>query len=109
MPSWKGVALMKCTKVLALGGALAMAAGASAASAAAAGTTVTVRVEGKSKTLLPATQVAPHGGQVKISGKTCAASTGAGAVALAVHNKWSGKWFSFGFEAYKILGETDIF
>jgi hypothetical protein len=86
-----------------------MVAGATAANAAAAGTTVTVRVEGKNKTLLPATRVTPHGGKVTISGKTCSAKTGAGAVALAVHNRWSGKWFSFGFEAYKILGETDIF
>ena len=100
---------MKYTKVLALGGALVMAAGPTAATAAAAGTTVTVRVEGKSKTLLPATQVTAHGGQVTISGKTCKANTGAGAVALAVHNKWSGKWFSFGIQVMKILGETDSF
>jgi len=93
-------------KILALGGALVLVGGATASSAAAR-TTVTVRVEGRNKTLLRATPVRPHSGVVKIDGHSCPAASGAGAVVLATHNSWSGKWFSFGFEVFKILGETD--
>jgi len=93
-------------KLLAIGGALAVAAVMPAANALAA-TKVTVRIEGKNKTLLPATVVTPHRGTVRMSGRGCPSATGAGAVALAVHGAWSGTWFSFGFEATKILGETD--
>jgi hypothetical protein len=96
--------------VLALGGALTIAAGMTASGAAAAGgPSVTVRIEGKKKTLLTATKVTPRSGTVKISGKTCPAGTGAGAVALATHGAWSGKWFSFGLQVEKILGETNDF
>jgi hypothetical protein len=96
--------------ILALGGALTIAAAVTASGAAAAsGPSVSVRIEGKNKTLLTATKVTPHSGTVKVSGKTCPADTGAGAVALAVHGAWSGKWFSFGLQVEKILGETDIF
>jgi hypothetical protein len=96
-------------KVLALGGALVVAGAATASSSAAAGPAVTVRVEGKSKTLLASTLVKPHSGAVTVSGHSCPASGGAGAdaVALATHNAWSGKWFSFGLQVEKILGETD--
>jgi hypothetical protein len=100
---------MNCRKMLALGGALVLAGAATASSAVAAGTTVSVRVEGKNKTLLSATQVKPRSGAVTISGKSCSSASGAGAVALATHGAWSGKWFSFGLEVLKILGETDNF
>jgi hypothetical protein len=96
---------MNCRRIVALGGALAVA-GAATASA----TTVSVRVEGKNKTLLPATRVKSGSGVVTLAGHTCPAASGAGAVARAVHGAWSGKWFSgLMFEAIKILGETDNF
>jgi hypothetical protein len=98
---------MHCQKVLALGGALAVIGAAAASSAAAAGASVTVRIEGRGKTLLQATAVHTHGGVVKVGGHACAAAKGAGAVSQAVHGAWAGKWFSFGFEATRILGETD--
>ena len=101
---------MNCRHVLALGGALAVAGAATASSAVAAGTAVTVRVEGKNKTLLVATQVTPHSGLVKMGGHSCSAAGGAGALTIATHGAWSGKWFSgLGFQAEKILGETDDF
>jgi hypothetical protein len=99
---------MYCKKVLALSGALVLASAATA-STAAASPSVSVRIEGKKKTLLPATVVKPGSGVVKVAGHTCPAAGGAGAVAKAIHGSWSGKWFSFGFEVLKILGETDAF
>jgi hypothetical protein len=97
-------------KVLALGGALVAAVAITAADAAAAGATqVTVRVEGKNRTLLQSSTVTPHGGKVTVSGKSCSAASGAGAVALATHGSWAGKWFSFGLQVEKILGETADF
>jgi hypothetical protein len=96
---------MNCKHVLALGGALTVAA---AMPAVAGATKATVRVEGKTKTLLSTTTVQTHSGSVKIAGRSCASGS-AVAVALATHNAWAGKWFSFGFEVTKILGETDSY
>ena len=98
---------MHYKNVLALGGALVVLA--ATASTAVAASTVTVRIEGKNKTLLAATPVTARTGAVKIGGHSCPAASGAGAVSRAVHGAWSGKWYSFGFEAFKILGETDNF
>jgi hypothetical protein len=101
---------MYCKKILALGGAFVLAGAATASTAAAAGTTVTVRVEGKSKTLLPAKSVTAHGGVVRMDGHTCPGTSGAGALNAATHGAWSGKFFTgLGIEVLKILGETDSY
>jgi hypothetical protein len=99
---------MHCKKIAALAGALLIAGLATAS--AAAKPTVTVRIEGKNKTLLPATAVTPPGaGRVSLAGRSCPAATGAGALALATHSRVSGKWSSLGLEVEKIFGESDDF
>jgi Domain of unknown function (DUF4430) len=77
--------------------------------AAVAGSTlpkVSVRVEGKTKNLLPATVVQPVAGKVR---KDCSSASGAGAFNLATKGKWSGAYSKkYGdFQIEKILGETD--
>ena len=94
---------MHYKRLLALAGALTLAA---AMPAAATATKVSVRIEGKRKTLLTTTTVQTRSGSVRIGGQSCASSAAA-AVGLATHNAWGGKWFSFGFEVTRILGETD--
>jgi hypothetical protein len=95
-------------QILALGGAtVALALG--AAPALAAGTTVTVRVEGLKRTLLAPTIVHTHAGSITKGGAPggrCPATSAAGALDVATHHHWAGKWFSFGdILVSTILGE----
>jgi hypothetical protein len=95
--------------ILALCGATTALAVTPAASALAA--RVTVRVEGKARTLLAPTVVRTGGGSVTKfgapSGK-CSASSATGALDLATHHRWAGKWYSsFGdYFVTGILGES---
>lgn len=100
-------------KLTALVGAAAIAVAAPAANAAAAGgTSVTVRVEGKARTLLAPTVVHTHSGWITaahVSRGKCSALSGQGALDLATHHRWGGK-FSSSLGSYfitSILGETD--
>jgi hypothetical protein len=73
---------------------------------------VTVRVEGKSRTLLPTTAVQTHTGSITKGGApkgTCSAASGAGALDVATHHRWSGSWDTmFGDYFVKtILGDTE--
>lgn len=88
---------------------------AAAAPAAVAGASlpkVTVRVEGKTKTLLAASAAQTKGGFITKSGAPsglCPYSSAQGALAVATHGRWSGKWSSK-FQEYfitKILGDTE--
>jgi hypothetical protein len=105
-------------RTFALGGAtLALAltpAAALAAKGAGGGTTVTVRVEGLNRTLLAPTQVtAPKTGSITKGGTPkgkCSARTAAGALDVATHHRWNGKWTtSFGLELIGIFGEQHPF
>jgi hypothetical protein len=100
---------MQRRQILALCGATTALAVTPAASALAA--KVTVRVEGKTHTLLAPTVVTTGSGSVTKfgapSGK-CSASSAAGALDLATHHKWAGKWYSsFGdYFLTGVLGES---
>ena len=102
---------MKRIGILAAAGApVAVAALLAAPAFAGAQTKVSFRVEGASKTLLPATTVAvPTGGSITKGGApkgSCPeAGTAAGAFNVATHGDWTGKDFSFGIEVDSILGE----
>jgi hypothetical protein len=72
---------------------------------------VTVRIEGKSKTLLAATTVQTKSGSISKGGApsgACPASSGPGALAVATHGRWSGRWSSkhSDYVVKTILGET---
>ncbi len=73
---------------------------------------VTVRVEGKSRTLLPATAVETRSGYITKGGApatACPATSAQGALDVATHGSWSGTWYS-SYDEYlitKILGETE--
>jgi hypothetical protein len=118
-PSRKGVALMKQTKFLAIGGAAASLAAcavtvaAPASAAPASGTTVSVRVEGISRTLLAPKTIKTHGGWVTKGGTPvgqCPATSAAGALDVATKGKWGGKFSSgLGVEVLSILGEKHSF
>jgi hypothetical protein len=59
--------------------------------------TVTVRVEGRTKTLLPATLVHLHSGSVTKGGApkgACSENSEAGALDLATHHRWVGKFYA---------------
>ena len=101
---------MNRKKILALGGALVVAGAATASSAARCRDERERARRGEEQDAAgEQPTVKPHSGAVTIAGKSCSAASGAGAVALATHDAWSGKWFSFGLEVLKILGETDNF
>jgi hypothetical protein len=105
---------MHVRRTFALGGAivaLALVLGFSTASLAAgtSGTTVSVRIEGKNRTLLPATVVHTHSGSITRGGTpkgVCPATSAAGALDVATHHKWNGSYGSFGLSVTQILGET---
>lgn len=105
---------MHVRRTFALGGAtvaLAFVLGFSTASLAAgtSGTTVSVRIEGKNRTLLPATVVHTHSGSITRGGTpkgVCPATSAAGALDVATHHKWNGSYGSFGLSVTQILGET---
>jgi hypothetical protein len=82
------------------------------APAVAGATKVSVRVEGKSKTLLPATAVSTHGGWITKGGTPtgkCSAGSGAGALGAATHGSWNGAFSASLKDIFikTILGETD--
>jgi hypothetical protein len=103
-------------RTFALGGAtLALAVSLAVMPAAASpargrGPAVTIRIEGRGKTLLLPTLVRPHGGFIARPGappKACSAKTAQGALDVATHGKWAGKWFASLNEYFisSILGE----
>jgi hypothetical protein len=81
-----------------------------AAGPAHAATSVSVRVEGAAKNLLAATSVTPPtSGSITKGGApagACRESTAAGALDVATHHNWGGKFGSFGIEVDTILGTT---
>jgi hypothetical protein len=103
---------MKRIGILAVAAAPVAAAALLAAPAfAGAPTKVSFRVEGVSKTLLPAkTVTVPTGGSITKGGTpkgSCPeAGTAAGAFNVATRGDWTGKDFSFGIEVNSILGES---
>jgi Domain of unknown function (DUF4430) len=106
---------MKRIGILAVAGAPVAAAALLAAPAfAGAPTKVSFRVEGVSKTLLPAkTVTVPTGGSITKGGApkgTCPANSAAGAFNTATGGNWSGTYSSgLGIEVTKILGESAVF
>jgi hypothetical protein len=67
------------------------------AALAAAPMTVTVQVQGKSKTLLAATSVKVGSGSITKGGAPagkCPADSAQGALNVATHGRWSGKWYA---------------
>ncbi len=103
------MATLKITHRIALLGAITALAPATALAASAAA--VTVRVEGKTKTLLPSTVVHLHSGWItKDGGKTggCSARSAAGALDTASHHRWSGTYYSSppGYLVNSIFGEN---
>jgi hypothetical protein len=106
---------MKRIGILAVAAAPVAAAALLAAPAfAGASTKVSFRVEGVSKTLLPAkTVTVPTGGSITKGGTpkgSCPANSAAGAFNTATGGNWSGTYSSgLGIEVTKILGETGIY
>lgn len=86
-----------------------------AVAVAASGTKVSVRVEGLHRTLLPATTVHVRAGWITRYGAPsgeCPAKSAQGALNVATHHRWHGKWSTeFGpeYEITSILGETHRF
>jgi Domain of unknown function (DUF4430) len=103
---------MKFKQILALSGAAVLLVAAPVTSASGAGTRVSVRVEGKNRTLLADKVVQTRSGSITKGGApsgACLASSGQGALDVATHGRWSGK-FSTSLGSYfvtKILGETE--
>src|SRR5207302_991013 len=72
----------------------------------------TVRIEGRTRTLLPTTRVRTHGGSVTKGGApkgACPATSAQGALDVATRHRWSGKWFSSlgAYEIFTILGDHE--
>jgi len=68
-----------------------------AANAFAAGNQVSVRIEGRSHTLLDTTVVHTHAGSITKGGApagNCPATSAAGALDVATHGRWGGKYYS---------------
>jgi hypothetical protein len=89
----------------ALGATLALSAVGSSA-AASATKPITVRVEGTTRTLLPATAVTLSSAAVVKDGKSadsCAGTSAAGALEVATHGNWQGTW-SASYKAYLVTG-----
>jgi hypothetical protein len=102
---------MKRIRILAAAGVPVAVAAVLAAPALGAGAKVSFRVEGASKTLLPAATVAvPTSGSITKGGTPAGscpeAGTAAGAFNVATRGDWTGKDFSFGIEVNSILGES---
>jgi hypothetical protein len=105
---------MKPVALLAAAGAPVAVVAALAAPAFAAPTKVSFRVEGASKTLLPAKSVTvPTSGSITKGGTpagSCPANSAAGAFNIATGGNWSGTYSSgLGIEVTKILGEAGIY
>ena len=82
------------------------------AALAATPTTVTVQVQGKSKTLLAATSVKVGSGSITRGGAPagkCPDDSAQGALNVATHGHWSGKWYASYDEYYitAILGTSE--
>lgn len=102
-----GAAALGTTLALA-GAQLASAAAAPpvTARAAAGGPKVTVRVQGRNRTLLPARAVRPARGSVRRGGAPagkCPDDSAQGALNIATHGHWRGKWYS-SYDEYFITG-----
>lgn len=102
---------MKSVRDLAVGGACAALDLICAAPALAAGTAVSVRVEGATRTLLPASTVHTHSGDIRTGGTprgACPATSAAGALDVATHHRWNGSWDRKyqALSVTSILGET---
>ncbi len=95
--------------ILAVGGAtIAFALALSGVAAASSGPAVTVRIEGLTKTLLPATVVHGVSGAITKGGTpagACPGASGAGALDAATHHRWGGSWDA----KYMALSVTSIF
>lgn len=105
---------MKRSEILAVAAAPATALVLLAAPAFGAQTKASFRVEGASKTLLPAKSVTvPTGGSITKGGTpkgACPANSAAGAFNTATGGNWSGTYSSgLGILVTKILGETGIY
>jgi hypothetical protein len=83
------------------------------AQALGAGSSITVRVEGLTRTLLPATVAHPESGSVTKAGApkgSCPGSAAIGYFDSATHHKWGGSYSSgLGVEVTSVLGETHTF
>jgi hypothetical protein len=106
---------MNAKKFLALFGATVSLSLVPVGAALAAGTTVSVRVEGLKKTLLFPTVIHTHAGWITRFGAPtgdCPATSGQGALDVATHHRWAGKWTTqFGpeYEITSIFGESHPF
>ncbi len=105
---------MKRVGILAAAGVPVAVVAALAAPAFAAPTKVSFRVEGATKTLLPAKTVAvPGSGSITKGGTpkgSCPANSAAGAFNVATGGNWGGTYSSgLGVEVTKILGESGIY
>jgi hypothetical protein len=98
--------------MLALGATLAVLIAPSAAFAAGA-PKVTVRIEGKTHTLLGPRTAQTRAGSITMGGApagACPATSAAGALDIATHHRWGGKFASgLGLEITSILGERHVF
>lgn len=100
---------MKSSRTIALGGASIALALSPAVALASASAGVSVRVEGQSRTLLPATRVHTHSGAITKGGApagACPASTAAGALDVATHHRWDGSYGTYGLSVTSVLGEV---
>ena len=107
---------MKLRRLSAIAGALSALGLICAGSALGAGSTgaapsVSVRVEGLTRTLLPARTVrAPSSGSITKGGTpsgSCSSSTAAGALDVATRHNWNGTYSSgLGIDVSSILGQT---
>jgi hypothetical protein len=103
---------MKRSRSLALGGLTIALASSPAVALAAGPTTVSVRIEGKSRTLLPATTVRTHTGSITKGGApagACPATTAAGALDVATRHSWNGSYGTYGLSVTSVLGESHPF
>jgi hypothetical protein len=103
---------MKCSRSLAVGGLTIAVALTPAVALAAGPTTVSVRIEGLSRTLLPATKVRTHTGAITKGGtpaSACPATTAAGALDVATRHHWNGSYGTYGLSVTSVLGESHPF
>jgi len=102
---------MYCKKFLALLGAV-LATALVLTTAAASARPATIRIEGKTHTLLAQTVAHTHAGSITKGGApkgACPGSSVQGALDVATHHRWSGKWFSSlsSYELFTILGDHE--
>lgn len=104
---------MKISRFTALGGIAAITALALSAPALGAKPSVTVRVEGLTRTLLPATVAHAEAGSITKARTPAGACPGSAAIGYfdsATHHRWGGSYSSgLGVEVTSVLGETHKF